>query len=238
VAAQAERADVVEVAFASTFNHGNDVVRIPEAATPALPDRPVLQLCLTAGAAGTPELPKRGYGVHMTQGAEAAVAQEHLFTQVSRLRAQLPLMNAVCRAEAKAAARNLERTPAAQTPIVGTTRNCFAIDPAPAHGAHRTHLFFCKCPRAQTAANLAGREAESITNRPWHSSPEQIQPMDAAELVFGGAEPKDETAPGVEMENAFRTPAPAVRSLWRASGRRQSAQSRQRGKQNPAHEPD
>jgi len=144
VTAQAEGAEVIEIAFSSAFNHGNDVVGIPEAAPAVLFDGPVLQKRLAAAATGTPELPKRGNGVNAASRADTAVAQENLIAQIRRLGSQLPLMNAVGRAEGKAAARNLERTPSAQPTTVRTAGNRLAIDPAPAHGAHRTHHSFCK----------------------------------------------------------------------------------------------
>ena len=68
-----------------------------------------------------------------------------LFTEICRLRAQLPLVHAELGAEGVAAARHLKRTPATQATTVGAARNRLAINPAAPHGPRRTHIPVLNC---------------------------------------------------------------------------------------------
>lgn len=139
VTAEAEGADILEIALATAFNHGNDVIGVPEAAAAACADSPVLQQLLTTGTAGAAKLLKGSDGIDGADRAATVVAQEDLLAQIRRLGAQLPLVDAVRRAEGEAAARHLKGTPAAEAATIGATGDRSAIDPSAAHRAHRTH---------------------------------------------------------------------------------------------------
>lgn len=140
MAAEAESADVLQVAFAATLADRKDVVGVPEAFTVQAAHAPVLQQRVTARAARPAKLAQGGQRVDATSGAEAAVPREDLIAEVGGLRAQLPLMHAVVGAEGESASRHLERAPAAQATAVRTARDGAAIHPASGHNADGAHL--------------------------------------------------------------------------------------------------
>ncbi len=93
--AKAQRAEIVEVAFAATFRHGQDMIRIPEGFARTCLQSPVRKQGGAACAARIAKLARRGHGVNTAPRAETTIALEHLFAKVGRLRTQLPLVNAV-----------------------------------------------------------------------------------------------------------------------------------------------
>lgn len=113
---QAERADVVEVALASAFSDRQDVIGIPQTATTRDGFHSVE--AQTSGSSWSASTLQRSIGcdgVDLTDGAAAAVASEDLITEVARVGAQTPLVNAVVAAERTATfGEDLKIAPAAQ----------------------------------------------------------------------------------------------------------------------------
>jgi hypothetical protein len=75
----------------------------------------------------------------------AAIPFEHFFTQVSRIGAQLPFVNAPIRTECRTAGRDFEVTPAAEISPVGTLFEPVPIDPPAGHrplGTHKARISF------------------------------------------------------------------------------------------------
>lgn len=66
MAQQTKRANILEVAFASTFSNGQNVVGIPQALARAAAKSPVLQQQLPSRTAGAPKFSRRSDGVHST----------------------------------------------------------------------------------------------------------------------------------------------------------------------------
>ena len=116
MAEQAERADVVEVTLASALSDRQDVIGIPQTATTNDGFHSVE--AQTSGSSGSASTLQRSIScdrVDLTDGAAAAVASEDLITEVARVGAQTPLMNAVVAAErATASGEDLKIAPAAQ----------------------------------------------------------------------------------------------------------------------------
>ena len=117
---QAEGANVVEVAFASAFGDGENVVGVPQAFPCAPLESPVGEQRSTPGGTGIAELAGGCDGINPATGADATVALEDLLTEIRGLGAQLPLVDTILRAESEAAARDFERTPAAIAATIGT----------------------------------------------------------------------------------------------------------------------
>ena len=95
MALEAEGAHVGEIAFASAFGDGHDVVGVPQVAAMA-------PVPLELAAGGVVELAlvlAQGFGIEAALRADAAVAQEDLCAQVAGIGAQLPLMHARVGAE-------------------------------------------------------------------------------------------------------------------------------------------
>ena len=121
VAGQAEGAEVVEVALASAFGYGANVVGIPEAAAGS---DGLHAIEAEAGgavwASGSFEGVVDGYGVDVADGADSAVAGEDLVAEVAGVGAETPLVDAVVGTEGAAAfGEDFEVAPAAEGEIVG-----------------------------------------------------------------------------------------------------------------------
>lgn len=140
--AEAEGAQVVEIALASSFGYGQNVIGVPEAFPAAAARAPLLQQASAIRAAGTPKLAKHSDRIDTADGTDALVPQIHLLAQVRGLRAELPFVHAIRRAKGEAAARNFQRTPAAEAAAMGAAGDGFSVDPAAGHGPHSAHILF------------------------------------------------------------------------------------------------
>ena len=121
VAGEAEGAKVVEVALASPFGYGADVVGIPERAAGGDGlHAPKLESLDAGGAAAALECGVGGYCVGGTESAEAAVAGEDLVAEVAGVGAKTPLVDAEVGAEGAASfGEDFHETPAAEGTAVG-----------------------------------------------------------------------------------------------------------------------
>ena len=113
---QTKSAEVVEVALAAAFRHRDLMVGVPQGAAGShaaqTPDGELLRARVPPRAL---EPGHGGDGVGGAQGADAAVAGEHLVAQIAGVGAEPPLVNAELRAEGAAArGENLQPAPAAQ----------------------------------------------------------------------------------------------------------------------------
>jgi hypothetical protein len=120
MAPQAQGSHVGEIAFAATFDDRDDMVSIPEVAAVApllfkLAARSEIEFALVFA---------QTLGVEATQGADAAVAGEDLFAEISGVGAQLPLVDAGGTAEGEPPARNYAAASPARTglPLDPTAR--------------------------------------------------------------------------------------------------------------------
>lgn len=142
MAAEAEGAEVGEVALASAFRDGDDVVGLPEGHAEAAGGFPEIEKLEALCAAGVAETAAGGDGVDAAGSAEAAVAEEDLLAEIGGLGTELPLVDTIVRAEGEAAARDFERAPAAEAAAVGSAGDGLAVDPAAGHGARGAHVLF------------------------------------------------------------------------------------------------
>ena len=124
VAGQAKGAEIVEVALAAAFGYGKDVVGVPQGATGAnRAQAPKAEQPGAGFAAGALQLAEGKEGVGGAKGADAPVAGQDLVAKVAWVGAETPLMHAELRAEGAAAGgEDLELTPAAERPAIGTER--------------------------------------------------------------------------------------------------------------------
>ena len=124
MARQAKGAEVVEVALATAFGDGQDVVGVPKRAPGADGTQPPQREELRSRfAARALQLAERAQGICRAQGAEAFVAGEDLLAEVARVGAEPPLVHAEVGAEgAAAASQDLELAPTAQRASTGAER--------------------------------------------------------------------------------------------------------------------
>lgn len=144
VTEQTKRAEVVEVALASAFGYGADVVCVPEAAAAGDCLHTVETQAGGAGwAARALERVPRGDRVDAARSADAVVASEDLLAQVAGVGAQTPLVDAVIATEGAAAfGEDLEIAPAAERQAVGAAGQFRGRDVASGEGAGDGHRGF------------------------------------------------------------------------------------------------
>jgi hypothetical protein len=144
VAEPAANAEVVEVALASAFGYGADVVGVPEGAAAGDGLHAVeAEASGAGGASGTAEGGVDGDGVGLTDGADAAVAGEDVVAEVAGVGAETPLVDAVVGAEGAAAfGYDLEVAPAAEGQIVGAAWEGVGFCVAAGEGASGKHYEF------------------------------------------------------------------------------------------------
>lgn len=92
--AQAHRTNILEIALAPAFDDGNYMIRIPETFAQPATKSPMSKQSDAICAACVTQFENCGNRVDSAAGADAAIAFEHLFPEICRLRAQLPLMYA------------------------------------------------------------------------------------------------------------------------------------------------
>jgi hypothetical protein len=116
MAEEAEGAEVVEVALATAFGYGADVVGIPEAAADGDGLHSVEAKAGGAGgASGSFEGVIGGDGVDGADSADAVVAGEDLVAEIAGVGAEAPLVDTVVAAEGAAAfGEDLQVAPAAE----------------------------------------------------------------------------------------------------------------------------
>lgn len=122
MAEQAESPDVVQIALTATFTHGQDMVGVPETSAAGH------GLHAVEAKSRGPRWPASAFesGIHrntinLAGRATSAVASKDLVTQIARICAKTPLVDAVIAAEGAAAFReDLELAPAAKRQAVRT----------------------------------------------------------------------------------------------------------------------
>ncbi len=121
VAEETEGSEVVEVALASAFGYGANVVGIPQAAAGSDGLHAIEAEAGGSGwASGSFEGVEGGDGVDVADGADSAVASEDLVAEVAGVGAETPLVDAVVGTEGAAAfGEDFEIAPAAEGEIVG-----------------------------------------------------------------------------------------------------------------------
>src|SRR5579862_5528192 len=113
MALQAESADVCEIAFASAFDDGNDMVSVPEGFSEAAAQAPVEEGFQACGAAQALDAAFGFEAVDAALSANAAVALQDFFAEIAGIAAQPPFFHAPIGAKGPAAGGDLEITPAA-----------------------------------------------------------------------------------------------------------------------------
>jgi hypothetical protein len=94
MARQAEGSEVLKIALASAFDHGNHVVCIPETLSCKLLESPTRQELFPVCPSGTLQIEIREPGIDAAERADAFVARKHVFTEISGIGPQAPLMDA------------------------------------------------------------------------------------------------------------------------------------------------
>ena len=122
MAEQAEGADVIQIALTATFTHGQDMVGVPE--TSAAGHR----LHAVEAKSRGPRRPASAFesGIHrdtinLADRATSAITSKDLVTQIARISAKTPLVDAVVAAEgATALCEDLKLAPAAERQAIRT----------------------------------------------------------------------------------------------------------------------
>jgi hypothetical protein len=144
MASQAEGADVLKIAFASSFDDRHDVVRIPQRFARSRAQAPEGEKGCPIGAAGESKITRRCNRIDSADRAYATVTFEYSLAEIGRLRAKLPLVHAERRAKRVSPPRDFKGTPSADSTAIRTARMQFAIDPAALHGPCSAHKLVFK----------------------------------------------------------------------------------------------
>jgi hypothetical protein len=140
MAVQAKCAQVVEIALAAALGYWQDVISVPQALAPEIPETPDSEQILPALGARAPQEGVGGERIYGAAGADALIAFTDGVAQVGRAGAQPPLVHAIYRAEGTAAFRDLKRAPAAawaSSKASGQKRSDGAAARHGACGAHK-----------------------------------------------------------------------------------------------------
>ena len=139
MAAQAERAQVREVALAAAFDDGRDVIGLPEGAAGVAGQVPVVEQALARRAARALQDALRDQRVDTATFADAAIAFEHLVAEVAGVGAQTPLVHTIVGAEGAAALGHFRGAPAAEASAGCAAGEGAGSGPTSGHGAAGAH---------------------------------------------------------------------------------------------------
>lgn len=141
MAGEAEGAEVVEIALAPAFRHGQDMVGIPEGTAGGDGLKAVEGEAGAAGCApGTLERGVDGEGIGLAEMTDAAVAREDQVAEKARIGTETPLEDAEVGAEGAASAgEDFELAPAAEWPSEGAEREGVGLDSSAGQGTRREH---------------------------------------------------------------------------------------------------
>ncbi|MGI4756453.1 MAG: hypothetical protein ACRYGF_06340 [Janthinobacterium lividum] len=123
--------------MSAPFNHGPDVVGIPQRAPAGDALHPIeAQPCLSNGAARTLERGEDPHGIRLAAGTYTGIAREHTVADIPWICTQTPLVHAIVRAECTSPlGNNLEIAPAAERQPIGSASQGRRYYPPSRHGA-------------------------------------------------------------------------------------------------------
>lgn len=144
VAGETKGTEIVQIALASTFGDGADVVGIPEGAAAGDGLHAVeAEAGDTGGSTGTFEGVVDGDGLGVADGADAVVAGEDLIAEIAGIGAEPPLVDAVVGAEGTASfGEDFEFAPTAEGEAVGSAGEGLGLGAAAGKGAGGKHCCF------------------------------------------------------------------------------------------------
>lgn len=135
MAEQAQRAEVLQIAFASALYHGNNMIRVPKGSTADPLEPPTREQLLSMRPARPLQVEIGGSAIDPAKRADAFVAGEHLLAQIAGVRAKPPFMHTPIRAEREPARRDLEIAPAAERAAILPFLKSGSIGKPAGHGA-------------------------------------------------------------------------------------------------------
>ena len=133
MAFEAQRLHIGQIAFAPALDNRHDMIGIPERFARA--ETPFSGCPQTRRTAQPANAAKFGNAIESALRADAAVALEDSFAQMSWVAAQSPLFNAPVGAEGLAPGWNFEAAPAAEMTPVRPFRQIRAIGCSARHGS-------------------------------------------------------------------------------------------------------
>ena len=122
MADQAKGAQIPKVALSSTFDHWQDMIRVPQRLAREPRKAPFGKKLLPVCTTGSPELPISSAGVGPADRADAAVPTQNLLAEIAGVGAELPFMDTPIRAECESACGDFQTAPAAESAAVWSFR--------------------------------------------------------------------------------------------------------------------
>jgi len=142
VADQAQRSDVLQIAFATALHHRSNVIRIPKRPSANPLQTPAREQFLPMCPARPLQVKISRAAIDPTDRADALVSREYLFPQITWVRAKTPFMDAPIRAERKPARGDLKTAPAAQRPAILALLKGGSNGKPAGHGPRSAHETF------------------------------------------------------------------------------------------------
>lgn len=142
MADQAQRSDVLQIAFATALYYRNDMIRVPKR-SPADPlQSPAHEQFVPMRPARPLQVKVSRAAIHPADRANALIPREYLLAQIAGIRAKTPLMNTPIRAKRKSARGDFETAPAAERAPVLPFLQYGSIGKSAGHGPGSTHETF------------------------------------------------------------------------------------------------
>jgi hypothetical protein len=113
VAQQAKCAHIRKIALPASFGHRDEMIRVPERFSAAFAESPFLEELTACGIVELAHVRAQGLRVCAAKRADAAVAFEDFFAEITGLSAKLPFVDAGFAAEGPAAFGDFGAAPSA-----------------------------------------------------------------------------------------------------------------------------
>jgi hypothetical protein len=139
VADQAQSTEVLQVALTTAFNHGQDVIRVPQRFPIEPFEAPAHKKPVPVLAPRPLQVEVGSARVGVANCADAVIAPEDLLAQVTRVTTKAPFMDTPDRTERQAPRGNFEPAPAAQGAAIPALLKSGSVDETTGHGPGRTH---------------------------------------------------------------------------------------------------
>lgn len=140
MAFETQRPDVLEIAFAATFDDGHDMIGVPKAVSGTGAQPPFKESFQPRGAAKTFDLPFCMQAVEPATDADTAIAFQNPLANIGRIATQTPLFHAPIRTKSQAALGNFEIAPTAKIAAIRALRKSTPVDPTATHCSSCTHV--------------------------------------------------------------------------------------------------
>lgn len=139
--AEAERSEVLQIAFTAAFGYRQDVVRVPEAAPIEFSESPEGEHLFSSFTARLLKSEKGAARIQTADGADGFIPLQNELAKIAWIGAHAPFMDTPVRAEGEAARGNFKRAPSAECASILTLRKQVRCDRSAGHASLGAHQY-------------------------------------------------------------------------------------------------